>query len=324
MTNQDIQPQNDARASGASGVTGSTPEAVPGAPLRYVLITPARNEVDFIRLALDAVLAQTVKPVRWVIVSDGSTDGTDEVVKSYAAKHDWIELLRMPERKERHFNGKVLAFNAGYDRVKDLNFDIVGNLDADGSFEADYIDYLLNQFARNPRLGVAGTNYWEQSWENALKHDYRFANSEDVSGLCQLFRRTCFEDISGYTPSKQGGVDLVVSLKARMHGWETRTFTDKFAVHHRQQGTAEAHKWLVEYYNGRKDFMFGSHPLWEVCRSAYRLTRKPYVLGGCLLLCGYVQAFVTGAEKTVTPDLVAFRRKEQMRRLRGFLRKWLP
>jgi len=291
---------------------------------RYVLITPARNEAAFIEQTIKSVVGQTVLPLKWVIVSDGSTDGTDEIVGRYVAKHGWIELVRTPERKERHFGGKVHAFNAGYARLGDLEYDIVGNLDGDGSFEPDYIEYLLSQFMQNPRLGVAGTNYWESSWEKALKHDFRFANSEDVSGLCQLFRRECFAAIGGYTPSKQGGVDLVASLKARMHGWETRTFGGKFAVHHRQQGTADSHKFMVEFYNGRKDYMFGGHPLWEVLRATYRLTRKPYVVGGCLVFLGYFSAMLSGIEKTVSREVVEFRRKEQMSRLRKFIRKCLP
>ncbi len=111
----------------------------------YVLITPARNEADYIELTLKSMVAQTVRPLRWVIVSDGSTDGTDEIVRRYMAGNTWIELLRMPERRERHFAGKVHAFNAGYDRVKNLNFDVVGNLDADVSFEPGHFEFLIGK-----------------------------------------------------------------------------------------------------------------------------------------------------------------------------------
>src|SRR6266508_2351951 len=115
----------------------------------YVLVTPARNEAAFIELTLNSMVRQTVPPVKWVIVSDGSTDGTDEIVGNYARNHEWIELVRMPERAERHFAGKVHAFNAGYERVKGCRFDIIGNLDADISFEPDYFSFLLGKFAEN-------------------------------------------------------------------------------------------------------------------------------------------------------------------------------
>ena len=287
---------------------------------RYVLITPARDEAAYIRKTLESIVAQTVLPLKWVIVSDGSTDGTDEIVKEYIAGHDWIELLRMPERKERHFGGKVRAFNAGYARVRHLEPAIVGNLDGDVSFERDYIEYLLCKFAQNPKLGVAGTNYVEDSWDDALKHDYRFSNIEDVTGQCQLFRQECLEAIGGYQPSKHGGVDLIATISARMRGWETRVYTERVLVHHRQQGTAQFHKLTVELSNGRKDYMFGSHPLWEVCRATYRLTKKPVVLGGCLLFMGYFWAMLTGTNKTVSPEFTTFRRREQMARLGKLLR----
>ena len=101
----------------------------------YVLITPARNEAQFIELTIKSVVSQTVRPLKWVIVSDGSTDGTDDIVSKYAAEHPWIELVRMPERSERHFAGKVHAFNAGYARVKHLKYEVIGSLDGDISFD---------------------------------------------------------------------------------------------------------------------------------------------------------------------------------------------
>src|SRR4051794_14929008 len=137
---------------------------------QYVLITPARNEAAFIELTLKSVIDQTVKPLRWVIVSDGSTDGTDELVKRYAVEHPWIELVRMPERRERHFAGKVRAFDAGRERVKHLDYEIIGNLDGDISFEPDFFSFLLSKFAENPRLGVGGTAFREGSQQ----YNYRF------------------------------------------------------------------------------------------------------------------------------------------------------
>src|SRR6201999_2013743 len=128
---------------------------------KYVLITPARNEVDLIEGPLKSVTAQTMPPVKWVIVSDGSTDGTDELVLKYAAQFPWIELLRMPERKERNFSGKVLAFRAGQERMAGLEYDVIGNLDADITFEPDYFEFLMGKFAENPKLGVGGTPYRE-------------------------------------------------------------------------------------------------------------------------------------------------------------------
>jgi biofilm PGA synthesis N-glycosyltransferase PgaC len=282
----------------------------------YVLITPARNEAQFIELTLKSVVAQTIPPLKWVIVSDGSTDGTDELVRKYAADHVWIELVRMPERKERHFAGKVHAFNVGYQRVADLPYEVIANLDGDVSFDCDYFEFLMTKFASNPRLGVGGTPFREGSFQ----YDYRFTSIDHVSGQVQVFRRACFEEIGGYTPRKAGGVDLVAVTTARMKGWETRTFVDKPYVHHRQMSTANQHRLLVPLRGGRLDYILGSHPLWEVFRCAYQTTRPPIIAGGCLRLAGFVWAAISGVQKEVPPDLLRFRRREQMRRLSAFVK----
>src|ERR1700685_2367441 len=129
--------------------------------VNYVLITPARNEAAFIELTLQSVLAQTLLPVKWVIVDDGSTDGTGDIVRKYAADYPWIELLQMTERRDRHFGGKAVAVDAGRQRAAGLQFDVIGNLDADVSFEPDYFEFLMARFSENPKLGVAGTAFVE-------------------------------------------------------------------------------------------------------------------------------------------------------------------
>jgi glycosyltransferase involved in cell wall biosynthesis len=261
------------------------------------------------------VVAQTARPAKWVIVSDGSTDGTDDIVQKYVAEHSWIELVRMPERPERHFAAKVHAFNAGYAKVADVEYDVIGNLDADVSFDRDYFEFLLRKFADNARLGVAGTPFRE----GRFQYDYRFTNIEHVSGQCQLFRRECFTDIGGFIPRKIGGVDWVAVTTARMKGWQTRTFSEKPYTHHRNMGSATQNG-LARYVKiGRADYVLGSHPLWEFFKCMYHTSRHPILLGGTLRAAGFVWAMVNRMEKEVPADLVRFRRKEEMQRLRKFL-----
>jgi glycosyltransferase involved in cell wall biosynthesis len=281
---------------------------------RYVLVTPARNEAAFIELTIMSVVNQTVRPVKWVIVSDGSTDGTDEIVSRYAAEHSWIELVRMPERRERHFAGKVHAFNAGYARLSGLEYDAIGGMDGDISFDQDYFSFLLGKLATDPALGLVGTPFKDSSM-----YDYRFVSIEHVSGACQLFRRACFEAIGGYVPVKSGGVDHVAVITARMKGWKTRTFTDKVCLHHRPIGSAGHGPLKAKFKIGSLDYALGGHPVWELFRTAYQMTKKPYVVGGLTLLAGFMTASLRRADRSVSPELVAFRRKEQMRRLRQFL-----
>jgi glycosyltransferase involved in cell wall biosynthesis len=282
--------------------------------LSYALITPARNEEAYIELTIRSMISQTVPPKTWVIVSDGSTDRTDEIVKRYLPNHPWMQLLRLPERKERHFAAKVHAFNAGYERIKNVGHDIIGNLDADLSFDADYIEFLLDKFVRDPDLGVAGTPFIEEA---SRPYDYRFTNIEHVSGACQLFRRECFEAIGGYMPIKGGGIDWVAVTTARMKGWKTRTFTEKTIFHHRAMGTGKGNVLTARFRLGREDYYEGSHPLWEVFRAVYQMKFSPRILGGLWMLAGYIAASLQRMERPVSPELIAFYRKEQMQRLKG-------
>jgi glycosyltransferase involved in cell wall biosynthesis len=283
--------------------------------LIYVLITPARNEAMFIEQTIKSVVGQTITPAKWVIVSDGSTDGTDDIVKRYAAEYQWIELVRMSERIDRHFAAKVKAFSAGYARMLDLNYEIIGNLDADISFESDYMAFLLDRFARMPDLGVAGTPFVE----NGFQYDYNFVSMDHVSGACQLFRRKCFEDIGGYRPIKEGGIDWVAVTTARMIGWKTRTFTERTCLHQRRMGSGRSGMFKAKFRVGQQDYYLGGHPLWEVFRALYQMTLKPYVLGGSLILIGYVWAFLKGHKRPIAQELVDFRRKEQMQRLKNVI-----
>lgn len=284
----------------------------------YVLITPARNEARSIELTIQSVVSQSARPLKWVIVSDGSTDGTDDIVRRHASDHPWIELLRMPERTERDFAGKVGAFRAGMTRVQDRRFDAVGSLDADITFEPDYFEFLLGKLAADPALGLVGTPFKELSGE---VYDYRFVSIEHVSGACQLFRRECFEAIGGYVPIKGGGIDHIAVISCRMKGWKTRTFLEKVCLHHRHMGTAQVGPIAARFKLGKKDYSIGNHPLWEIFRSAYQMTRPPVLLGGVALGAGYFTAMLRRDQRPVSPEFVAFHRGEQLARLGRFLKK---
>jgi biofilm PGA synthesis N-glycosyltransferase PgaC len=280
----------------------------------YVLVTPARNEAHFIEATIKSVVAQTVPPLKWVIVSDGSTDGTDEIVSRYAVAYEWIELLRMPERKERHFAGKVYAFSAGKARVDALPYEVIASLDADITFEKDYFEFLLGKLAADRLLGVVGTPYVEKNGES---FDYKFTSIDHVSGACQVFRRACYEGIGGYVPVKVGTIDCIAVITARFKGWKTRTFTDKVSQHHRKVGTAQRGPMKANYYTGVMDYAMGNHPLWQLFRTAYQMTKKPLLLRGLALGTGYFSAVIRHAERPVSAELMAFHRREQMERLKS-------
>ncbi len=170
------------------------------------------------------------------------------------------------------------------------------------------------------------TGAWEWSerrspFLDALKetYDYRFVSIEHVSGACQVFRRECFEEIGGYVPVKGGGIDLIAVITARMKGWKTRAFPEKVSTHHREMGTAQRGRLMARFKFGIQDYALGGHPLWEVFRTVYQMTKRPFVLGGLMVGCGYFWAMFRRAPRPVSDELIAFRRREQVQRLKKFL-----
>jgi poly-beta-1,6-N-acetyl-D-glucosamine synthase len=289
--------------------------------MNYVLITAARNEEACIGRTIESVAAQTKLPVQWVIVDDGSTDRTASIVEGYARRYPWIDLVRRPARVERSFAGKARAVNDALDRMDGLRFEIVGNLDADVSFDPDYMEFLLRQFAEAPRLGVAGTPFTQSGGYDSTKDSFEGENY--VAGPCQLFRYSCFQDIGGYVANHAGGVDWIAVMTARMKGWRVKAFPEKRFHHHRSMGTAERGKLAAMFSYGQKDYYLGGGVIWQLFRGTYQMTKRPPVVGGLSLLVGYFWALVTRMPRVVSPELMRFHRREQMRKLNAVMRSLL-
>lgn len=294
--------------------SGDAPAKIAG--LSYVLITPARNEQAFIEKTIESMIHQTCLPLKWVIVDDASTDETGEIVTRYVAQYPWIEMVQMPQRRDRNFAAKVTAFNAGYERVKALHYEIIGNLDADISFAEDHFEFLLGKFSEDLALGVAGTVFREDGYSSDKDS---FEGHKHVSGQCQLFRRECWEAIGGYVPHRAGGIDWIAVTTARMKGWKTESFRERCFFHYRHLGTAERGVLSSLFSYGQKDYYLGGHPIWELFRMAYRSTRRPYIAGGVALGLGYGAAFLRRTPRPVSRDLMVFHRKEQMAKLKAIL-----
>jgi len=289
--------------------------------MKYVLITPARNESAFIERALQSVVAQTQRPERWVIVDDGSTDATPEIVERYAREHSWIELVRRPQRADRSFAGKAHAVNAGLKRVEGIKFEVMGNLDADVSFEPDYMGFVMGKFAADPKLGVGGTPFTEVGGYDSTRDSFEGQNY--VAGPCQLFRFSCWQDIGGYVANKAGGVDWIAVMTARMKGWTVTAFPEKRFHHHRSMGTAQRSQLASMFSYGEKDYYLGGSPLWQLFRCAYRMAKRPFISGGLALWAGYCSAAVRRMPRVVTPELMRFHRAEQMKKLKAVFRSLL-
>jgi poly-beta-1,6-N-acetyl-D-glucosamine synthase len=287
----------------------------------YALVTAAYNEEKFIDRVLRSVVAQTVKPKRWIIVNDGSTDRTEEIVRRYAKTFHFIELDTIVEEHQRNLTAQVHAINRGFDRLKNDSVEFVGNLDADVSFGPRYFEKLLAKFSRDSKLGLAGGVIYEE-------HQGRFEprsgnNAFSVAHAVQLFRRECLNMIGGgYQPFSWAGADWHAEVSLRMNGWRAQSFAELEVDHHRPTGKGFGFL-RYAYHGGVMDYYLGIHPVFELFRVVRRARFKPYAVGAGVRSLGFVWAWLHGVKREVTPEFMRYLRKEQMQRLRNICNKGL-
>jgi glycosyltransferase involved in cell wall biosynthesis len=282
----------------------------------YALITPAYNEEKFIGLTIASVVSQTIRPVRWIIVSDGSTDGTDDIVRSASESHEFIRLVRLCDDHSHNFAAQANAIGAGFKHLQGVEFDFVGNLDADISFGPDYFARLLSKFYENDRLGLGG-GWLHEMKGGSFKPVKTHVNS--VPHPVQLFRRECFETIGGYPPLPYGGSDTYAEVGVRMHGWQVRSFPELTVCHHRP--TASARGFVRgRFQQGLMDFSLGYYPAFEAIRCLHRWNEPPLVAGAVVRSAGFVWAWLSGQPRAVPNEFIDFFRQEQANRLHAVVR----
>ena len=281
--------------------------------MRYVLVTAAYNEERYIEAVIRSVIAQGVHPSRWVIVSDGSTDGTDQIVLKYAAQYEFIELLRIEDEHPRNFAAQVIAINKGFGRLTNIDYDFIGNLDADVSFEPSYFSGLLDEFADDPSLGLAGGSIFER--QDGQFKPRRTNRESSVAHAVQFFRRECFEALgSEYLPLPHGGPDWYAVVRSRMNGWRVRSLKGLNVYHHRPPGGGNG--WIrASFRQGQMDHSLGTHPLFEVLRIGRRLRSRPFIVYACARLAGFLFSSLTFEQRVVSREFVRFLRKEEIERL---------
>jgi len=282
----------------------------------YILVTAARNEAAHIEQTIRSVTAQTLPPQRWIIISDGSTDETDEIVRNFAAQFPYIELLHVEPDGERNFGSKALAVNAGYEKIRQIEHKFVGILDADVSFDTDYYKQVIQRFENHPDLGIAGGVLDDVVDGKPVR---QMTNPEwSVSGPVQMFRRKCWQAIGGYLPIR-GGIDAAAEVMTRMNGWTVRAFPELRVLHYRQTG-AENHSLAgIFFHVGLEDYHLGYHPVFFLAKSLRRFRCRPVMIGGLLMICGYGWAVLSRKPKKVPAEVVRYLRQEQMERLRACL-----
>lgn len=284
----------------------------------YVLITAARNEELHIGKTLESVVAQTALPKRWVIVSDGSTDRTDEIVTQYAKKYQFIQFLRAEgNNRPLNFASKVYAIYAGYEQLKKVDYDVIGHLDADVSFDPHYYENNLVKFQQNPKLGITGGFIYEPCKEHFKSRPFNMTRS--VAGGIQFFRRECYEAIGGFIPIKMGGEDTYAEVMARMRGWEVQAFPELKVFHHKR-GLAIRGNWKESFRFGLMDYSLGYHPLFEIMKCIHRINERPYIASALLRMYSFIWSYCRGEKRPVSNEFIRYVRKEQIDRLRAQIR----
>lgn len=284
----------------------------------YALVTAARNEEKYIEQTIRSVVEQTVRPLKWVIVSDGSTDRTDDIVSAYAAQYPFIVLNRITDDHPRNFAAQVNAINAGCELLKSTPFDFIGNLDADVYFGPQYYQRLLQRFAADEALGCAGGFIFE---EQRGVFRSRPANSRlSVAHAVQLFRRKCFGEVGPYVALRYGGPDWVAEVRARQKGWKVESFPDLQVNHLRPTAGAEG-LWRGRVRQGRMDYSLGSLFTFELLKCARRVNESPRLVGSALRLYGYLSSCLRGEPKLLGDELMNYLRQEQTQRIRTLLRQ---
>lgn len=282
----------------------------------YVLITAAHNEEKYIEETLRAILSQTVRPLRWIIVSDASTDKTDEIVMDYARDQPFIKLLRYGGAHRHSFAAKAECIGAGYELLSGLDYGYLGILDADVSPPPDYYSTLIDLFQKNPALGLSGGFIYEKP---KGVFECRPSNRPwSVAGAAQFFRRECYEAVGGVQPLPYGGIDWRCEVTARMLGWSVKAVPELKLLHYRLTGAA-TNIMAARFKEGKKDYSLGSHPVFEVIKCLGRMITKPLLTGGLARLAGFTWASWSREKRSVSKEFVRFVRKEQQQRMISIL-----
>lgn len=283
-------------------------------PRDYVLISPCRNEADYMRRTLDSVVAQTETPALWLIVDDGSTDATPEILANYAAAYDWIRVVSKPDRGHRAVGpGVIEAFYFGVEQIDLDAFAYSCKMDLDLELPPRYFEILIERMEQDPRLGTcSGKPYIRQN--GALVSERR--GDEMSVGMTKFYRRECFADIGGFVHEVMW--DAIDCHKARQMGWIARSWDepDLRFEHLRPMGSSQTSIFTGRRRHGFGQYFMGSDPLFFFATAVFRMTDRPFVLGGLATIQGYIGAWMRGERQLNDPELRRFIRTYQRRALR--------
>lgn len=277
----------------------------------YVIISPVKDEGQFIHLTLNSVASQTCQPLCWIIVDDGSEDQTAVIAGRFAAQYPFIRLLSGRKGGARQTGTtEIRAFLHGFDSVQDARFDYIVKLDGDLSFPEHYFEQLLDEFEKDPKLGIASGIYEEEqqdgTWQEVVMPEYHAA------GASKMISRACYAAIGGFINTP--GWDTVDEIRAWSHGWNTRHFRHLRMKHHRREGSAvglrRTARMLGEIY-----YLTGGGKLFFILKVLNKMTHRPFFSAGLAMLQGYLSCWSQGQPLLVTESEQACYRKRLRQRL---------
>ncbi len=278
----------------------------------YVVVTPARNELSWVRRTAASMASQTLLPLQWTIVDDGSTDGTSAFLDELAAETDWISVIHRRDRGYRAAGGGVIeAFCAGYELVAAKRWHFIVKLDADLSFGADYFERCLGEFANDEKLGIGGGTVCRAA-HGRLVVDSPGDPPFHVRGATKIYRRECWERISPLV--KAPGWDTIDEVKANYHGWRTRTFAHIELVQLKPTGSADG-SWRNWFKNGRANYLTGYHPMFMLAKCVRRALGRPLRVESLALAAGYWSGCLKRMPRALDDQIIHYLRDQQVRRL---------
>ena len=294
-----------------------TTPSMPNAVARYAVVTPVRDEEEYLEATIELVTGQTLRPIEWAIVDDGSKDRTGEIIDAAAVRYPWIRAVHREDRGYRMAGSGVMeAFYAGFAALETKDWDFLVKLDGDLQFSSDYFGRCLEQFGQDPKLGIGGGVIFNRINDAlVLERHPKF----HVRGATKIYRRACWEQIGGLLKVK--GWDTLDEVKANMLGWTTTSFPEIHLTQNRFTGDA-AGQWSNWIKNGRASYVAGYHPFFLIARSLTRLTRRPYLVASIGLLIGYFGALIRRVPLIDDRDLVRYVRRQQLRRVFGLSSIW--
>lgn len=290
---------------------------MPSNDLKYVIISPVRDEEANLARTIESMLRQTVQPRDWVIVNDGSTDGTAEIADTYARQHDWIRVFHRENRGFRKAGGGVVdAFNDGYRILRSNDWDFIVKLDGDLSFSPEYFESCFRAFEQDQSLGIAGGTIYNVINGRAY---LEACPAFHVRGATKIYRRACWDAIGGFWPAP--GWDTMDEVKAQMLGWSTRTLPELQVLHHRPTGKNDG-TWGAGFKNGRANYICGYHPLFMFSKCVRRITMKPYLIQSAALFWGFISGYLQGIRQVDDRATIKYLRRQQLNRLLGISTIW--